>query len=255
MGKSLGKAVGLLQAIADRPRTLSELAASAGLPPSTAHRLLTDLTEHGLVRQQGRVYRLGARLMSLGEQARRQFDLPELALPHMRSLSEATQETVHLGILDGNDVIYVAKVEGSRGLQMASYVGLRSPAQTTAIGKALIADLPSDEWSSRVTDLPPKAPHTITSTDAYLDEFADVARQGFALDREENELGVRCVAAPVREASGRAVAAISLSGAAAYISEARQLELVPAVQACAEAVSQRLGAHPDRSAASAAESA
>lgn len=246
MGKSLDKALGLLQAIADRPRTLSELASSAGLPPSTAHRLLTDLAGHALVRQDGRTYRLGARLMSLGEQARRQFDLPELALPHMRALSEATHETVHLGILDGNDVIYVGKVEGSRGLQMASYVGLRSPAQTTAMGKVLIADLPRDEWSSRVLALPPKTAHTLTSTNAYLEEFADVTERGFALDREENEVGVRCVAAPIRDASGRAIAAISLSGAAAYISQDRQLELVPAVQACADAVSERLGARADR---------
>lgn len=242
MGKSLDKAVGLLQAIANQPRTLSELAVRAGLPASTTHRLLADLGEHGLVRQDGRTFLLGTRLMSLGERARRQFDLPDLAMPHMKALSEATQETVHLGILDGHDVVYLAKIEGSRGLQMASYVGLRSSAQTTAMGKVLIADLPRDEWESKIVDLPPRTERSIVAQADYVRELHAVAEQGYALDREENEVGVRCVAAPIRDASGRAIAAISLSGAAAYISKERQIELAPAVRACAHAVSAKLGA-------------
>ena len=205
MGKSLDKAVGLLQAIADQPRTLSELAARAGLPTSTTHRLLADLGEHGLVRQDGRTFLLGTRLMSLGERARRQFDLPDLAMPHMKALSEATQETVHLGILDGHEVVYLGKIEGSRGLQMASYVGLRSSAQTTAMGKVLIADLPRDAWESKIVDLPPRTERSIVTRTDYVTELDAVAKQGYALDREENEVGVRCVAAPIRDASGRAM--------------------------------------------------
>lgn len=242
MGRSLDKAVRLVELIAQGSASLTELAEKSGYPKSTTHRLLTELLEHDFIAQNGHAYRLGIRFLEWGERAKRQLHLPEVAEPHMRALARDTSETAHLGILDGSDIVYLAKVNGARGLQMASYVGLRSPAQTTAMGKILIASLPPREWDSHILEIAPATRHTVTNREAYKKELETVLSQGFALDREENEIGVRCVAAPIIDAAGRTVAAISLSGAALYISEERQLDLVPDVSACARAISQDLGA-------------
>jgi DNA-binding IclR family transcriptional regulator len=212
------------------------------MPRSTVHRLLSDLVERRVLRRDGRRYRLGLRLLQLGEQVRRQLRLPMLADEPMRKLASDTQETVHLGILDESQVVYVAKMTGLRGLQMASHVGLHSPAQTTAMGKVLLASLPQEDWARRFLDLEPTTPNTITDRDAFVRELTDVRAQGFAFDREENEVGIRCVAAPVIDARGDVVAAVSLSGASLFVTEERQRSLVPAVIACARSISVELGA-------------
>ena len=114
----------------------------------------------------------------------------------MRKLASDTQETVHLGILDASHVVYIAKMEGRRGLQMASHVGLQSPAQTTAMGKVLLASLPRRNGARRYMNLAPATPHSITDREAFVRELTEVRAQGYAFDREENEVGIRCVAAP-----------------------------------------------------------
>ncbi len=240
--KSLEKAFLLLNLIAAGGKTLTELARDSGLPVSTAHRLLADLLGQGVVVQRDRIYKLGVRLIELGEKAKRELPIRQVALEPMQALAKKTQETVHLGVLDGSDIVYLEKVTGDRGLQMASYVGLRTPAQCTAMGKALIASLPEDSWSAHFHDLPPRTPHTIGRLSDFLHEIDQVRAAGYALDREENELGIRCVAAVVWGVNGTPEAAISISGATVYIDSERQEELAPDVVGCARAVSGLLGA-------------
>ena len=242
MGTSLDKAFALVDLVASGKTTLSELAEAGGMPRSTAHRLLGDLVERRVLTRSGRAYHLGIRLLQLGEEVRRQLRLPVLADGPMRKLAAETHETVHLGILDASHVVYIAKVEGRRGLQMASHVGLQSPAQTTAMGKVLLASLPPGEWERRYMKLAPATAHSITDRAAFLRELGEVRAQGFAFDREENEVGIRCVAAPVIDARENVVAAISLSGASVFVTEERQRSLVPAVIACARSISAELGA-------------
>lgn len=244
MSKSLRKAVTILNHLTKEPSNLTELARAIETPPSTMHRMLTELEALQLVRKVGKAYHVGVRLIGLGEAARRQLDITSVSREPMQRLSQATRETVHLGLLDGDKIVYIGKQEGSRGLQMASYVGLLSPAQSTAMGKTLIADLKESAWERFTQGIERRTKFTTTDPDAYITELRQVRTQGFALDREENELGIRCVAAPIRDSTGTAVAAISLSGAAAYVTKERQHELIPDVVACALEISKQLGYDP-----------
>jgi DNA-binding IclR family transcriptional regulator len=241
MSRSLDKSLALLSHVADGAQTLSELVDRSGLARSTVHRLATVLVDHGFLRSERHRYRLGYRLMELGELAKRQVRLPTLARRHMEALSTATQETVHLGELSGNDIVYLEKIEGGRGLQMRSRVGLSSLAATTAMGKAIIAYQPEDEWTSFFRVEPPRTPHTITAVEGFVKELATVRERGHAFDREENELGICCVAAPIRDASDHVVAAVSLSSAVVYLPPGRLEDLVQDVVACADAISRELG--------------
>lgn len=241
MSRSMDKALDLLGHVGEGAQTLTELAAASRLPKSTAHRLAGVLVDHGFLRVAGHHYFLGYRLMELGELAKRQVRLPALARRHMEATASSTLETVHLGELVGTDIIYLEKIEGARGLQMRSRVGLASHAATTAMGKAIIASRPEATWSDYFRDDPPRTPHTITSRDAFAAELRATRARGFAFDRQENELGICCVAAPVWDAAGQAVAAVSISGAVVYIPPERLDALAEEVVACATAISRELG--------------
>jgi DNA-binding IclR family transcriptional regulator len=241
MSRSMDKSLDLLGLVGEGAQTLTELAAASGLPKSTAHRLAAVLVDHGFLRIAGHRYYLGYRLMELGELAKRQVRLPSLARRHMEATASSTYETLHLGELVGTDIIYLEKIESARGLQMRSRIGLASHAATTAMGKAIIAFQPETRWGEYFRDEPPRTPHTITSREAFVAELAATRARGFAFDREENELGICCVAAPVWDASGQAVAAVSISGAVVYIPPERLDALAQEVVACAAAISRELG--------------
>jgi len=241
MSRSLDKSLTLLAHVGTGAQTLSELVDRTGLSRSTAHRLASVLVEHCFLRSERHRYHLGYRLMELGELAKQQIRLPALARPHMETLSAATHETVHLGEISGNDIVYLEKIDGERGLQMRSRIGLTSQAATTAMGKAIIAFRPEPEWASYFRHAPPRTPHTITSLHAFMEELATIRRQGYAFDREENELGINCLAAPIRDAADHVIAAISLSGAVIYLPPERLDHLVNDVTSCANAISRELG--------------
>lgn len=236
------RALALLEAVAEGVHDLEGLSARVGLSRSTAHRLLTTLVRAGYLRHSPREgYHLGPKLIELGFRAHARLHLPSLARLYLEQLSEATRETVHLGVLDGTQVVYIDKVPGKRELQMASYIGARVPAQCTALGKALVSTLPREEWLRAFVPGLRWIEHTIAETDRFLEEIERVAQQGYALGLEENERGIRCVAAPVRDGTGRGVAAISISSAVIYMTDERIQELVPLVQATARQISRELG--------------
>ncbi|MEX2541963.1 MAG: IclR family transcriptional regulator [Trueperaceae bacterium] len=241
MSQALEKGVQLLGFVAEGDDTLPKLAKVSGWPKSTIHRLAAVLVEQGLLRYQDHRYLLGYRLLELSEKAKRQLSYLQVAKPQLEEVSRRTRETIHLGELAEGHIIYLEKIPGERGLQMRSHVGLRTPAQVTALGKVLIAHRPRAEWESHLFDLPPRTERSITDRNELLRELEAVRRQGYALDREENEPGTRCVAAPLWDSSGRIIAAISISGASIYIDEARQMELVPVALECARNISRNLG--------------
>ncbi|MCX7855624.1 MAG: IclR family transcriptional regulator [Anaerolineae bacterium] len=236
------RALALLEAVAEGVHDLEGLSAHVGLSRSTAHRLLTTLVRAGYLRHSPREgYRLGPKLIELGFRAHAGLHLPSLARPYLEELSEATRETVHLGVLDGAQVVYIDKVPGKRELQMASYIGARVPAQCTALGKALVSTLPPEERLRAFVPGLRRTERTIAEADRFLEEIERVARQGYALDLEENEPGIRCVAAPIRDGAGRGVAAVSISSAVVYLTEERIRELIPLVQETARRISRELG--------------
>jgi IclR family acetate operon transcriptional repressor len=196
---------------ADGPRAVSELAAETGLAVPTAHRLMRALLAHGYVRQDpSRRYTLGPRLIFLGERAAR--TLGGWAVPQLTRLRDATGETANLALLDGDEIVYVTQAPSRHQMRMFTEPGRRVLPHCTAVGKALLAELPDDEVRALLarTGMPANTPHTLTDPDALLLALARVRRRGYASDDGEQEVGVRCLGVAVPSRSARM--AVSVSG-------------------------------------------
>jgi DNA-binding IclR family transcriptional regulator len=193
--------------------TLDELVLATGLPRSTAHRLATQLADHGALERSGRAWRLGIRMFEIGQLVPRQQHLRDAALPYMEDLYELTHETVQLAVLDGSNVVYIEILSGHRKVPSPSRRGGRMPAYCTAVGKVLLAfsDEARQALLSTDTVLPSRTPNTITDVAALVNELHEVRRTGLAFDREEAALGLTCVAAPVLVAGRTVLAALSVS--------------------------------------------
>lgn len=234
----------MLNVVAEHPNlTLSELGRQAGVPAPTALRLLRALQEESLVQvdREGR-YRLGSHCLVLGSTYLESFDLRAEARPELERLVEDTGETVHLGVPEGTEVIYVDKVETPHSVRMYSRIGAASPMHSTGIGKAILAN--SDEELVKeviAAGLPRRTPNTITHPDRFRAELERVRRTGFAIDDIENEDGIRCAAAAILTADGNPLAAVSVSGPATRMTEERMPKLGEAVMDVAVRLSARLG--------------
>jgi len=204
--------------------SVKELSAKVGLPKGTTHRLLSSLAYFGYVQQDSKTrhYSLGFKLVELGNCLLNQLDLRTEAKPFLADLAKRTQETVHLVILDQNEVIYIDKVESNdnpSGLRMASRVGSRNPAHSCAVGKVFLAHFSEEELDEFIkgTGLPKMTENTISDPIRLKEHLKLVRSQGYVVDDEENEKGIRCVAAPIHNEIGRVIAAISISGPAIRI--------------------------------------
>lgn len=236
--QALFRGLAVLDAVAQGASSLADIGATIGCTRSTTHRLIAALVQAGYLRAlsgSSGGYQLGPRLIELGYQARAQMPLAKRAHPHLEHLARHTQDTVHLGVRDGAEVLYIDKLPGSRGLEMRSRIGLRMPLALTGIGKSLMLDLAESEWLALYQQADG------VSWTRFREQMSDYARGGFSVDLEENELGIRCVAAPIREAGGQIVAALSVASAVPYMPEVRVQALGPAVVACAHAISAELG--------------
>jgi DNA-binding IclR family transcriptional regulator len=204
--------------------SLGNLAKEIKLPKGTTHRLLSSLAYFDYVRQDllTKSYFLGFKLMDLGNLILDQLDLRNVAKPNLIYLAEKVQETVHLVIRDTDEALYIDKVDlypRRAGLQMVSRLGARIPMHCCSVGKVLLANLPEEELEKVIKSrgLPKRTRNTITNRDQLSEHLAVVRVRGYAVDNEENEKGVRCVAAPIKNANGQVIAAISISGPTARI--------------------------------------
>jgi DNA-binding IclR family transcriptional regulator len=225
--------------------SLAELCAALKLHKSTVHRLVMVLEQHRLVDkhpQTGR-YRLGLRLFELGSRAVSVLDLGERSRPFLNQVLYETQETVHLCILDQGEVVYLEKLEPQRSVRLASRVGRRAPAYCTSVGKAMLSELPEEELNSIVRRFGLKriTPNTITTATELRQELKEIRARGYSIDDEENEEGVRCVGAVVRDFSGRPVGAISVSGPAFRLSKTKITEIARSLVEAANALSREIG--------------
>ncbi|MBI5968744.1 MAG: IclR family transcriptional regulator [Deltaproteobacteria bacterium] len=246
----------ILDILGQSPQGISirELSVKINLPKGTIHRLLSSLSYFGYVRQdlKTRNYFLGFKLVELGNILLSQLDLRKEAEPFLRDLSERTKETVHMVFLDRNEIVYIDKVEtdhSSSGLRMASKVGLRNPAHSCAVGKVLLSHLSEVELNHLIKEkgLSKRTENTIVNSDQLREHLRSVRTQGYAIDDEENERGIRCVAAPIYNEAGKAMAAISISGPAFRITKkVIQERLKKEVVETAFQISQRLGFRADR---------
>jgi DNA-binding IclR family transcriptional regulator len=249
---SLEKALRLLEAIAERPgSSLAELSRVLQAPRAGVFRHLKALESLGYVetRKGTKKYVLGPRLIYLGAAARNHMHLPEIAHPQMVVLRDEFNETVNLGVLAHSDVIHIDVVSSTHPVKMAVQVGERTYCHCSALGKVLLAWNEPDVVSRVIRErgLPPLTDRTI-HTQLDLDTaLADIRSHGFAVDDEESALGLRCVAAPVRDGSGCVVAALSLSSPADRLSLQDALRLAPRMIESANTTSRRLGWFGDSS--------
>lgn len=237
----------MLEALSDgESRKLSELSQELTLNSSTVYRLLITLLENDYVERDNTSggYRLGLACLELAR-AYNRGDLRQNALPALESLRDATKETVHLGILDNWEVVYLDKLDGLHAIGlMSSKVGGRSPAYCTGLGKMLLAHQDTEKVQQHFSEvgLHRYTKTTITRVGHLLKQLAQVREQNYALDMAEHEKEVQCIAAPVYDADGNVVAAISISGPVARIDpENSRLDLIQLVKKAAADISRRLG--------------
>jgi len=231
-----------LLSIHGRGLPLSEICKETGLPKGTASRMLSALIAHGYATQdvENRKYRLTMRMFQVGSRVADSSGILRTAQPFLDELAQQTKETVHLVTRMDNEVLYLYKEDGGAGyVRMASYVGLHNPMYCTGVGKCILAFLPDevlrDIWNrSQIVAYTPK---TIVDLEEMRLEAKRIREQGYALDMEEHEEGVRCIAAPVLDANAIPLAAISLSAPATRLCDERIWELVPEVLETAKKIS------------------
>lgn len=228
------------------PMTLTQLSTQLGLHKTTVHRLLGSLVAMDYARKDAvsGQYRLTLKILELSGRVLEKMDILPVAHPFIEKLAEESHETVHFVQREGTNIVYIDKVESNvNSVRMVSRVGLRQPMYCTAVGKALLAELPLDEvkkvWEkSRIEKL---TAGTITDFEVMLEELREIRERGYALDNEENELGVRCIAACVFSYDGKAANAFSISAPTTRMNDARIQELSGFVLEAKQNLSRALG--------------
>ncbi|NED98394.1 IclR family transcriptional regulator [Phytoactinopolyspora alkaliphila] len=242
MTQSVDRAVEALMYVASQPRSVGDVANRLGVHSTTALRILHTL--HGwrlLDKRPDGTYRLGAAVVELGQRALESLDVREIAAPFMQQLHAATGETVHLAILENGHVIYIDKIESKHPVRMYSRIGLMAPLHCTGVAKAILAHLPPADVDRLLTsiDLEKHTPHTLTTLEALHADFARSRERGYAMDEEEHELGIHCVAAPILHADGGVAASLSVSAPAMRVPRERLMTFVdPLRQAVAGAAAE-----------------
>lgn len=198
-----------------QPASLKLLAQQAGLHPSSAHRILNVMVGKGLVdKLDGGTYRLGLKLLELGNLVRARLDIRREALPFMQTLHHDIGETVNLSLRQGDEMVYVERTaSGQSMMRVVQLVGARAPLHITAVGKVFLADAGDEaarDYAER-TGLPAYTEHTITQVTALCETLAKIRKNGYAFDNEEAEKGVACIGAGIRDAEGKLIAGLSIS--------------------------------------------
>lgn len=239
--QTLFRGLDVIEVVAQGPITLGDLADRLGLTRSTTHRLASALADRRyliFVPRSG--YTLGPKLLELGFRVRDGLDLPRIASPQLERLALLTEDTVHLGVLDRGKVLFLDKIPGKRRITISSRIGELQPIASTGLGKALILDHDEEAWAGfyRADKSQQRTPIPLQE---WLSRMRTYAKLGYALDLEENEDQIRCVAAPVRDVAGRITAAISVSSAAQYMNDQRMQALTKDVVETARRMSEDLG--------------
>jgi DNA-binding IclR family transcriptional regulator len=247
--QSLARAASIMEHLTTRKGGdgLSNISRELGLSKSTIHSLITTLEKLGYVYQDqvSGKYALGLKLFELGQVVHANMDLRTIAMPHLRSLAEKYQETAHLAVLSKGEVVYIDKVDSPRSIRIISQVGGRNPAHCTGVGKVLLAGLQGEEQVRMISGkLRRFTPNTITDPDKLELHLEQVRLNGYAQDQEEIEIGLSCVAAPIKNHRGAVIAAISVSGPTNRIATGSINNLTADVVDTARLISGQLGYKP-----------
>ncbi|MFC6712943.1 IclR family transcriptional regulator domain-containing protein [Branchiibius cervicis] len=240
--QSLAKGLAVIQAFdaAHPEMTLSDVARRTGLTRATARRFLLTLMDLGYMRSDGRLFRLTPQLLNLGYAYLSSMKLPDIAQPHLQQLSERVGESSSVAVLDGSDIVYVARVALTRIMTVAITVGTRFPAYATSMGQVLLADLAPQELDRLLADvdLVPLTAHTVTDRGELARELAAVREHGYSLNDQQLELGLVSLAAPIRGSDGRVIAAVNVSTRAGTADQLRTEQFLPALLHAADVIGQ-----------------
>lgn len=233
--QSVVKAVSIIDAVAMGDRNLKAISERVEIPTTTVHRMLQTLISQHLIRDvKGIGFTLGTKLITLGNIATQSMPLKHLARPYLEELKNLTNDTVHLGIKDEDQIFYLDKIPGNRTIQLRSKVGDRLPIAATGIGKSLMIDMPKTEWHRLIKEqLPNKCDDMLLRMEHY-------SQGDYSFDLEDNEDYVRCVAVPIRNKSGNIIAAISVTSIKDYMDDQRMHELIPIIQSYSKNISKQL---------------
>ncbi|MEJ2654081.1 MAG: IclR family transcriptional regulator [Acidihalobacter sp.] len=244
--KTVSNAFRIIEEVSRRGELgITEICQTLSLAKSSAHDLAETLLAEGVLEKNAdtKRYSLGSRLIELGNRAQNQFDIVRLAHPFLLELSEKTEETVHLTVLDNDEVLYLDCVESRLRFRMTSIIGARCPLHCTGVGKAILAYLPETEQSRIIKEkgLHQYTKNTIHEESKMRDELRKIVKQGYAIDNMEHEDFLRCVSAPIFNFEGRVFASVSVSGLAERNTFKRLSSISKLVTATADNISRRLG--------------
>jgi len=243
---ALQRGLRLLQLFSDSPQGLAakEVAGQSRLPVSTVHRFLANLEASGFLNCSGDgVYRLGIACFAIGQAALGQLDIRRVSLPYLHELNQQTRETTHLTVRHGLSAVYVEKLDSPEQLRIHSRIGAAVPLYCTAVGKVMLAYMPDDERQKVLPQLALKrlTPHTVGNLQELEAELYRVRKNGYACDLEENELHIRCIAAPIWDHAGLVNASLSITAPMVRMVAARIRQLAPLIQSAGLQISRELG--------------
>lgn len=247
MVKSVGRAMEVINLVSTNKYGVgvTEIANQMDINKSSVYRILNTLEEYGFIEQneESGKYKLGYKFLEISSRLLDSMDLRTEAAPFLKSLEDYTNEVIHLVVYDHGEVVYLEKLEGSETLRMHSKVGRRAPMHCTSVGKAILAHLEEKRVREIIENrgLPKHTDHTIIDADLFMKELKKVKEQGYALDLEENEQGVTCIAAPIFDHTEQVIAALSISGTSLRMTEERLINLKGKVMDAGQDISKRLG--------------
>ena len=250
--QALDRGLQILNALAkEGEATLTELSMKVGLPASTLHRLLMTLEKHGFsrFREETQHWMIGVEAFRVGSTFLQRTKVADAGRNTMRQLLDETQETVNIAIADHGDVVFISQMETHQPIRAFFRLGTRGFMHASGIGKALLAEMPREELEQLLVKkgLPEFTPTTITSAERLFTELEEVRERGWALDDEERTLGMRCVAAPIFNEFGEAIAGISVSGPKVRMDDKQVAQMWPKVQDAAAHITELMGGkHPRR---------
>ncbi|MDN5351147.1 MAG: IclR family transcriptional regulator, regulon repressor [Clostridiales bacterium] len=244
--QSIERAAMILQCFSEKTPELklTEIADYLDLNKSTIHGIINTMKDFGLIDQNedNQKYRLGLKLVELGSLVLKNLDIREVANPVLKALCEEVNETIHLGVLDGYEIVYIDKMESTQSIRMFTTIGTRYLAYCSAIGKSILAYKALDDIERY---LPPKlerfTEHSLTTVDAIIEELKRVKSRGYAFDMEEVVEGLRCIGAPIYNHEGKVVYSISISGPIGRMTDERMETLATKIKAAALEISKRIG--------------
>lgn len=244
--QSIDRAVYVLKCFSERKRELrlSEISEQLGLNKSTVHGIVNTLKYHGLIDQDEKTqkYRLGLNLIGLGQLVIDSMDVRGIGYPILEDICRELEETAHVCVLDGAEVVYIDKKECNESIKISTNIGARSPAYFTADGKVMLASLDLETQMNLIPETIEKfTPNTITSRKKILNELSKVKDRGYAIDNEEYILGLICVAAPVYDYSGRVKYGVSVTGPSIRMTEEKISRSIEVLVRATKKISYLLG--------------